>query len=473
MIAAAAAAALALAATEVNGYLDSRTHFTRARVDGLIDTRDLPELWELLEANVQLKHSYAERGFVSADLSLFAQAAGIFRTLDESGSEVGVPGHPVPSNTPLVSLSELYVSHDVRPELNLLLGRKRVVWGPGFAANPTDLLNPRKDPTDPTFQRAGAWMARVEVPLERLTFTALFAPQVTAEASGIPSRLLYYPAYDPASDGLPHYLLGARAYALVADSDLNLMAYFSQRYRDPLESSVRLGASFSRIFFDALELHAEALGFAGSARAYPAHDCLTDLVPARDCLSGGTPLLERRRANGEGLTAHALLGARYQLDDNTFLQAEYLFQSDGYTRRDLQSLFNALGLLRAAAQLGLDPREIGAGLGQEVGDGTPQKFAFEPLGRHHLFLTFQRAKIRDDFTLGATAIASLTDLSGLLSPSVSWQATEWLTLTASGFIPFPGVTAWSAVIPGTDTPVGEYTFLPMVYRAVLQARAYY
>jgi len=460
---AAALGALALGGTEVQGYLDTRVQFTRSRVDGVMDTRDQPELWVLLEGNVQLKHAYAERGFVSADLSLFAQAAGIFRTLDENGNEVVVADHPVPASTPLVSLSEMYLSQDVRPELNLLLGRKRVVWGAGFAANPADPLNPPKDPTDPTFQRAGAWMARVEVPLERFTFTALFAPQVTAQSSGIPSRFLYQPSDDPAADGLPHYLVGARAYALVADTDLNLIAYFSQRHRDPLADSVRVGASFSRIFFDALELHAEALGFAGSPRVYPTHECLTDMVAAGACLSRGTPVLERRRADGEGLTARALLGARYQPDDNTILQAEYLFQSDGYTRRDLQSFVNALGLLRTLGQ------------GFELGpsDGTPQKLSFDPLGRHHLFLSFQRMKIQDDFTVAAMAIASLTDLSGLFSPSVSWQAQEWLTLTAAGFIPFPGATAWSAKVPGTDAPVSEYTLLPMEYRAVLQARAYY
>ena len=59
------------------------------------------------------------------------------------------------------------------------------MWGPGFAANPLDLLNPNKDPTDPAFQRAGAWMARVEVPLESLALTVVYAPQVTAQSSGL------------------------------------------------------------------------------------------------------------------------------------------------------------------------------------------------------------------------------------------------------------------------------------------------
>ncbi len=137
----------------------------------------MPQVDELLEFNVQVKHGYAERGFVSGDLSLFARFAGSFVTADAEGNRVPVPDHDVPALRPLVSLNELYLSQEVRPELNLLAGKKRIVWGPGMAFNPTDLLNPLKDPTDPTFQRAGAYLARVEVPLESYAFTLLGEPR--------------------------------------------------------------------------------------------------------------------------------------------------------------------------------------------------------------------------------------------------------------------------------------------------------
>lgn len=469
-------AAASAGAGEVNGYVDSRTQFTRSRVAGVIDTRDQPQLAELLEGNLQLKQPFGERSFLAADLSLFFQAAGMFRTLDRDGNEVVVPDHRVPANLPLVSLSELYWSHDVRPELSLLVGKKRVVWGPGMAFNPTDLLNPPKDPTDPSFQRAGAWMARLEVPLETMAFTVLFAPQVTWQENGLPARFLYDPSWDPTGDGQPHYLVAARAYALIADADVNGMLFFSHRYHDFLDHSFKVGGSVSRIFANALEVHAEALVHAGSSRSYPNHACLADLPSALGCLLRAEPLMERRELGGDSLTTHALLGARYQLDDDTLLSAEYLFQSDGYTRRDFQSLVNALALVRAAPGLGLDPTLVQSavlgGPGQAA-EGSPQKFTFEPLGRHQLFLSFSRSRIRDDFSVGAVLLGSLQDLSGLFSPNISWQATEWLTITASGQLPFPGLRAWAAVIPETEEPVSEFTLVPMEYRAILQVRAYY
>lgn len=59
-------------------------------------------------------------------------------------------------------LSEAYLDAPLQDGFRLLLGKKRIVWGAGLAFNPTDVLNPPKDPTDPTFQRAGAWLAQAE-----------------------------------------------------------------------------------------------------------------------------------------------------------------------------------------------------------------------------------------------------------------------------------------------------------------------
>src|SRR4051794_6925521 len=67
---------------EVNGYLDLRTEFARARVHGLLPTDDYPQLLELIELNAQLRHSYAARGFVYGDLSVIEQVYGMFRALD-------------------------------------------------------------------------------------------------------------------------------------------------------------------------------------------------------------------------------------------------------------------------------------------------------------------------------------------------------------------------------------------------------
>jgi hypothetical protein len=279
-------------AAEVNGYLSSRTSFTRARLGGLLSADDLPQLSSLLEGNVQLKQNYLPRGFLYGDLSLLTQMAGLYAGLDASGNETALEEHDVKLTHPVVALNELYLSHEVRPWLNLRLGKKRVSWGSGFAYNPTDLLNPAKDPTDPTFQRAGSYLAEMELSSETLAFTLLASPAVLKQESGIPYQFLTYPRWD-LQDDQAHYQLAARAYALVGNADVNLMLFYGNRYRDAFENKVRFGASFSRYFFTDYELHVEALFQSGSARDYVAPDCVADLAGALSCLSSHRAFVDK------------------------------------------------------------------------------------------------------------------------------------------------------------------------------------
>jgi hypothetical protein len=334
-------------AAEVTGYVESRTQYSRSRVRGLLPTDAQPEVQQLLELNAQPRHEYRPGGFVAADLSLFLQGAWRYRGLDEQGQEVGVPVREASAARPFVSLSELYLSHEVVPALHLLAGKKRILWGTGWAYNPTDLLNPPKDPTDPSSQRVGAYMLRVEVPLEKYTFSFVASPAVLEQESGLPRALLVYPEWR-SLDREAHYLLAARAYALVANADLNLMLFHSNLYGDDFEDKTRLGFSFSRYFFDVYELHLEALVGRGSARNYPTPGCLDSPEAAVDCFQRGAPLIAQRRLDEQRLRPRILVGTRYQFSDESLLSAEYLYQADGLKRSEFQDVVNGLSLLSVA-----------------------------------------------------------------------------------------------------------------------------
>ncbi|HZA13857.1 MAG TPA: hypothetical protein VE618_05155, partial [Myxococcaceae bacterium] len=316
---------------------------------------------------------------------------------------------------------------------------------------------------------AGAWMAMVEVPLERGTFSLLASPQVTAQANGIPYRFLYWPQWDR-RDTEAHFLVAGRVYALVANADLNLMLFYGNRHPDAFEHKLRAGASFSRYFADVNEIHFEALLQSGSPRTRINGECVTDPLAAARCNLSQIPLTRTPDLESRQLRPRALVGGRRHFDDESVLSLEYLYQSDGYARGEIQHLVNALSLMRQARNLGLPIAAPGESGGQ---DGIPSRFRFEPLGRHYLFATFQKPKIRDDFTLAITALASLQDLSGLAAPSLSWSAAEWLTLTASAFVPFPGPSSLAATDPNGGSPVSEYELAPLTWRALLELKAFY
>ena len=106
-------------------------------------------------------------------------------------------------------------------------------------------------------------------------------------------------------------------------------------------------------------------------------------------------------------------------------------------------------------------------------DGVPQRFSFDPLRQHYLFATYNKPRIKDDFTAQLVLIADLADLSTLWVPSLAWSATEWLTITALGFIPAPGPSGLAATRVSNGAHVSEYTLIPMDYRFFLEARLFY
>ncbi len=186
-------AATVEATAEVNGYLADRVGYGWVSPAGPISTQDMPSLSEMAEANIQLRVDLGDKTrFVYADLSLVYQGGWLFYVDDKAGGRQAIADHDIPSLHPFVAPSELYLSISPRPSLNVLVGKKRITWGSGFAFNPTDVINPPKDPTDPNFQRAGNWVARVEAPFEKFTVTGLIAPQALYTQSGIPYAFLRY-----------------------------------------------------------------------------------------------------------------------------------------------------------------------------------------------------------------------------------------------------------------------------------------
>jgi hypothetical protein len=469
---------------EATGYVSIRGGFSRSHINGLLPTGDLPQLTGLAELNGQVKVKYVERSFVYGDVSLIAQAGGMFRgtvgvdnklpvlPTDKDGDEFNVPDHDVAATRPSVSLNELYVLHEFLPALNVLVGKKRVVWGSGQAYNPTDLLNIRKDPTDPTFQRAGAWMARVEVPLETMAFTAVFAPGLLEQSSGIPRQFVTYPGWDK-QDDQAHYLVALRAYALVADADVNLMLFYSNLYGDSFHDKVRVGGSFSRYFFTDYEFHAELLIGSGSSRDYVAHDCVTSGTAAFACFQAKTPFVSKSKLDDVSYYPKLLVGSRRQFDDESFLSVEYLYQAEGYSASEFQDQANALDLTLQAKKLGVPPGQIPSLTPPTTADGVPQRFTFDPQVRHYLFLTYNKPRIFDDFTAQLVTIVNLQDLSTIWSPSISWSTTEWLTLSALGFFPVPGLDSLGPKRLSNDRHVTEYGNSPIAYRALLEARIFY
>lgn len=490
-----------------HGYLSERLEGTLVREDALLPTRDLPMVLSVSEASLQAgARLLDDKLSVRADVSALFSAGGVYLDRDpETGKLALVDDHDVSALRPRVVFSEGYVALEPFEHLRLTLGKKRVVWGSGQHASPTDVLNPPRDPTDASLQRAGALHALADIPFERFTLSALFSPAALYQESGIPYRVLSYPDYAPAEtvarpdafkdprDGQLHFAAALRLYALLFDTDVNAWLLYSNLYKDDFENKLRFALSLSRNVFQSHEVHLEVLSQTGSSRLYPNEACTGSAQDFLRCGLEGAPLLEATELESDAWLPHILIGTRSFFDDGGVLTLEYLYQADGYSRAQLESF---LFLEERVGELARRGRLPDGALSSGEGE-LPLRFSFEPRRRHYSFATYTRPNLFDDWTVQGTLITALEDLSSIASAQVSWAAQEWMTVSLFAFVPLPSLSRLSSYIDGDplldleeDTdgdwhelfpfaprvsgrPYGEHDALPMDARVMAEARFYF
>ncbi|MDP2342761.1 MAG: hypothetical protein Q8O67_17530 [Deltaproteobacteria bacterium] len=449
-----------------NGSLAGRGQLTLPSSSSLSSTRDLPIVHGLAEANVQARGRWFDRRLsLLADASLFAQRG--FGFYDDGDFFLD---HDIPEDHPRLVVSELSLRAELFEHLDVTVGKTRVVWGSGISSNPTDVLNPPRDPTDPSFQRAGIWQLKVDVPVDNVTWSAFFAPTILHTEAGLPMAAFAWPSYAIAGaarrDSELHWAAGARLYALVADTDLNLWMVWSNLAGDAFEDKTRVMGSVSRLVGDQLEVHGEVMFQTGTTRLYADEGCVDDDGALLGCVIAGRLPIAAARLQDNDVLPRALLGFRWmpaeiELLTEAILTVEYLYAADGYDDDELAALFKLQALARDRIRRG-EPAPIPTTTTSS--DGLPPRVGVDALRKHTLFVSFTKPRIFEDFTVTAGLVAAPEDLSGLVSLNTVWSAQEWLQLQAFVFVPVPSLL-------GDD--VDAFGGSPFAARAVVEARVFF
>jgi hypothetical protein len=484
---------------ELNGFLSNRAQLTLPSSDALLSTKNVPIFADLSEVNAQVKaRFFDEKLRFGVDYSIFVLAAGGYADADaESGALKWIDSDDDDEERDIasafVALSEAYASIEPIEHLVLTVGKKRTVWSPGLAFSPTDLLNPLRDPSDPSLQRAGFWHARVDVPFELFTITALFAPQVLAEQSAVPTRLFID------DDDELHYSAALRGYALVGEADVNAWLLWSHQHGDAFENKPRLAVTLSQSLFSIHELHAELLLQTGSTRGTVAPECVETQQTLGACAFFQQPIVTQELLDSDFVYPDILVGWRTMPDDGSMIAVEYLYQADGYLRAEFDDVARLLAFVGRFQRAGQDV-PVPSTQGANAGSGTsavPTRLSFQPLRRHYLFFTYTKPQVLDDFTLSTTMITPVEDLSVLATGSISWAAQQWLTLSLFGFVPIASPARVSADMSGDPwqafyeavpedargfvprgalikgKPTGEFDMAPFEAQLMFEARAFF
>jgi hypothetical protein len=270
-------------------------------------------------------------------------------------------------------VSELSFKYSVAPWLDLSVGREIVHWGTGYAWNPTGVVNPPKDPSDPGDRRSlfrGVDMATADFFVKGWDVTALGTPQIAW--TGKDGRHLLSTGW------------ATRAYRLIRGTDVA----FTASGGSGLPNSQ--GLSLARVFGNALELHGEAAYLSNTVRYLPRSE---DLVPVR-------------RPHSE-----VLLGGQYTLRHNVNVVGEFYHSGLGLSGHEWN-----------------DYREFVDSAHENLMQGNPVPFMlansqFVPLqmSKNYTFLRVLWPIQLNRLELETIVIVSLRDGSSLVQPGINWR----------------------------------------------------
>ncbi|MFZ9521691.1 MAG: hypothetical protein ACO3A4_14570 [Silvanigrellaceae bacterium] len=354
----------------------------------------------LLDFNLTGKRQLFEGLTFQADVDAFARRSWNFSKRDpQTRAVVTTQGDTSENPAYRMALNEFYLNGEALAGYQYVVGKKRILWGTGFAANPTDLLNPTKNPLDPTYERRGAWLMQAEHVQENQTFAFLFAPMVLEDKNTLPTDFSHF--RDADGERRAHYLFGTRWYRLLGGADVNFMAFYSERFKGDNAGTWKGGASWSQILeaiHKQLEGHGEVIIQRGSSRPNP---------------------FGESRLGVDEFYIKSLLGIRYDFENESSLVLEILHQGDGDSIADLEER-----LQKQIAALSRNPN---------LSAKTSDLFANQIQMRNSLYLNWQRYKFNDDVFLSWAVAHNLHDHSGYQGPILQWTPTqsESFTLVAN------------------------------------------
>ena len=315
------------------------------------------------------------------------------------------------------TLAQGYIAVSPLPELTVVVGKRRISWGAGYAFFPGDLINPPASPDNRSTGFSGilATIApsasftltaavRFDTAFPELASLSGFTPTVAGIA---PSSLPFLAAYLQSVPDNPWLSLRYVLYADMLFGNLDLYAASTYQYN----SVLRPAAGFSIDLGGVIANGELAVEFSNSS-LYPAASSAAFARPAL-----GTPFpiftvgLQRTVTSDAGSYA---------------ITAEYLYDGTGYTAAqeatvsgDLLQAFSALGGSASVAKLRAEYASADASSSAWFSSGS----VLPAFGRHYAAVSLS-ASAGNAFVATAAGLVNLQDGSFAVQPELRlrWQS---------------------------------------------------
>jgi hypothetical protein len=215
------------------------------------------------------------------------------------------------------AVRELALDVSLGEALDLVVGKKILKWGTGYAFNPTGVVEPQRSPSDPSDrlnQNDGRNLVSLTAFFGKTSITAVYLN----DARYVNSSLEW-----------GKNELALRAYSFLGGLDISLVGHY--REGDRLE----LGANSSYVIGDDLELHGEILGKRGSPALF--HPIINSDNPAQIFDSYPyAPLY----ADSRQIFLKTLVGGQYTLENGVNIALEYYHNAEGLSVQEWKRWMN-------------------------------------------------------------------------------------------------------------------------------------
>ena len=298
---------------------------------------------------------------------------------------------------PNVQIFELFADWTYNDALFLRFGKHTVKWGVGYFFSPADVINlGRIDPLDPTAQREGPVSLRIHYPV-----------------LGTQTNLWAYAILPSGEDPKPEEIAGAAKveFLLAKSWELGLGAYY--KYDSAPRAVLTASGSFWK-----LNLFGEAVASWGSDRNF-----VTD-VHTPVGIPDGIDDFATFVVYEDKLFFSGTAGLTYSnADDNWSVATQYFYNGDGYSDADREKLID-------------QARNLLDSLGSSTATPVYQALIANT-GRHYAAASLTKSElVTDDLSVGLFAFANLSDLSGFVTPSVSYELFDKASLELSATFVF-------------------------------------
>ena len=315
-----------------------------------------------------------------------------------------------------ISVEELFADFDWDESLYFRFGKSMIKWGIGYFWSPTDVLNLTSiDVEDPTADREGPVSFKIHYPFDIHNVYLYLITENVEEPLDI--------------------ALASKGEFVVGNTEFGIGGYYQK------DLSPRLVATVSTSLGD-IGLFGEGVVSWGSDRVFVRRS--KDQSAAAEDETDDLDIVLDTYTVDDLPFFSATIGANYmyELEDDAgslLLIGQYFFNGEGYDGSDP-------GLLAAAYRLALNSGENGLAL---PADEQPEGYEDPPaldtgdltnFGMHYAGLVASWSDIFDsDVSFSTLAIMNITDLSGMIIPTISWTIMDYITMSAGARLTFGDV----------------------------------